>query len=83
MELEIFMRIKFSFACLLLSMITACGSESKDSETLRYQFEQNGCNTGSHEFKKLEDMCQALKDDQLNQGCALSLRLDHFEQSGC
>lgn len=52
-----------------------------------YQFEVNGCNTGEHSFSSSDEsemrrkLCEALQDDELNNGCAESLRFDYFEDN--
>lgn len=75
---------------LSLSIITlsACGvaattNNQSQSESRSYELEENGCNTGKHQFSSLSEMCDALKNDSLNHYCAYSLRRSYFQQSNC
>ncbi len=72
------------FAGMLLvcsGLVGACGGSSNSkSEDLSYQFVQNGCDTGKHSFKSKEELCNGLKDDALNKGCALGLRMESYQQ---
>ncbi len=53
-----------------------------------YQFTYNGCDTGKKEFSAEDKtevrkaLCDGLQNDKLNNGCAYSLRYNHF-QSQC
>lgn len=76
--------------CVVGFTVTACGSKSetggKKSTLAReaYQFSYNGCDTKPHEFihssagEARRLLCEALQDDELNQGCAEILRRDYF-----
>lgn len=61
-----------SFAALPL--LSACGS----SESRKYQFVQNGCDTGEHQFDSQDAECEGLKNDKLNNECAYGLRKQAF-----
>lgn len=86
-------RITYSFALIIVLALARCGSTDSDSgvsggsksssSTYKYEFSENGCNTGKQEFSSLEALCDGLKNDSLNKGCAESLRKKHFESSGC
>lgn len=52
-----------------------------NSTTLRYQYKENGCDTGIQVFKSREALCRGLLDDALNKGCAMSLRVQHYKRS--
>jgi hypothetical protein len=72
---------------LSLSSLAACGSteasdESK-SEKYTYEFEFNGCKTGKHSFSSKSEYCEALLDDDLNHGCARSMREDMAAKKDC
>jgi len=56
--------------------IQGCGAPA---EVFSYDFTVNGCKTGKHEFDTLKAYCDALKDDDLNQGCATSFREIEFD----
>lgn len=68
--------------------VVACekkeSSKSKSQtriENFSYQFEYNGCDTKKHEFSSLNELCSALQDDGLNEGCARNLREDYFKDN--
>lgn len=66
--------------------LVACSSEHKESKST-YQFQENGCDTGSHTFEggNQEDtrrqFCTALQDGNSNNGCAEATRQAEFEQN--
>jgi hypothetical protein len=72
-------------------VVVGCGKDSSEdgivfeskSETYRYEYESNGCNTGSHSFSNLGELCDALQSRATNRGCALSLRQDGFKDWNC
>lgn len=71
-----------------LTALAACGGEggpgiSLNSESFSYDYTENGCKTGEQKFDSLEALCAGLKDDQLNHGCAPSIRAEKFKASGC
>lgn len=63
----------------------ACSSKSEDHSD-SYNFTVNGCETKEHKFSgSSEDdvrnqLCAALKNEELNNGCAVSLRYEAFKQ---
>jgi hypothetical protein len=63
----------------LVMLLTSCGPASK-SEKYAYDLNENGCMTGQHKFSTLIDYCAALKDDELNNNCAWSLRKGTYER---
>lgn len=54
--------------------------QESQMQSFKYEFEQNGCNTGKKEFSSKSEMCQGLQQESLNNGCALELRKDYFKQ---
>lgn len=48
-----------------------------------YHFIVNGCDTGRHEFGSKAELCAGLADDVRNNGCAVQLRLQMFQEQGC
>lgn len=75
--------IKCAVMALLLTSLVSCGGSSnsyKDS----YDFTVNGCSTGKQSFSAssqealLDKVCEALVDEELNNGCAASLRAQKF-----
>lgn len=51
-----------------------------------YQFVENGCDTSKHDFSSSDaddvnkQLCNALQDDDLNNGCAADMRQQLYEQ---
>ncbi len=70
--------ILLTSALALLSACDSSSSPSKDNHTLSYEFESNGCNTGSHTFNSLAAYCDGLRNDELNKGCAYDLRANAY-----
>lgn len=58
----------------------ACAPENK-TETKRYSYEYivNGCSTERHEFDSQDALCEGLRNDDLNRGCASVMRYRKFE----
>ena len=89
----------FSQSLMQLSVLSLCvavaaggcsknkedGSSSTESKTesLTYEYELNGCKTGSHTFSSKAEFCKGLQDQKLNKGCALSLREQTFKSDRC
>ena len=65
---------KLNFRNLMLLgtflIVSGCGS----SEDYTYQYNENGCETGKHEFDSKESYCNGLKNEDINHGCASSIR---------
>ncbi|WP_413293104.1 hypothetical protein ACLSU7_17085 [Bdellovibrio sp. HCB185ZH] len=63
-----------------LGFLSACqpSSNKKDEQKLIYEFEYNGCNTGTHSFNTLAEYCDALTDNELNKGCAINMRAQEY-----
>lgn len=51
--------------------------------SLSYELSENGCTTGKLTFPSPELLCEALKDDGLNNNCAKDLRRLKFQSSHC
>lgn len=67
-------------ACLLLIGIAGCSSSDHDSGSSKtYEYIENGCSTGTHEYSDLKDFCQKISDDSLNNGCAYFIRQQEFK----
>jgi hypothetical protein len=54
---------------------------STKTESLSYEFEFNGCKTGRHQFSSTEELCTGLRNDTLNNSCAIDLRADFFQKN--
>lgn len=52
------------------------------SSHFSYEFKLNECTTGKHQLTSKEELCEALQNNTLNNGCAVELREIHF-QSHC
>ena len=49
-----------------------------DQQQYTYDLNVNGCATGSHSFNSLNDYCDGLEDNSLNNGCAQNERGNLF-----
>src|SRR4051812_18790634 len=83
------MRMAF-MALFLASVLVVCGcdSESKSSSSsFDYHYSEtiNGsrCDTKEHGFSDEASFCAALKDEELNGGCARDMRRKQFEFQKC
>jgi hypothetical protein len=85
------MRAKLSVALILSAFLSGVSCSSSSSEKTEnhsdsYNFTLNGCETKEHKFTgSSEDdvrnqICAALKNEDLNNGCAVSLRYEMFKQ---
>lgn len=70
----------------VLVVVSGCGSTVGDAveynnstSTYTYQFRENGCDTGKRTFSNKADLCEGLRSNSLNNGCAQNLRKRHFE----
>jgi hypothetical protein len=77
------------FTCLFGSFVfmNGCSGSSltdglKKQSSFSYELSENGCSTGEKTFNSNDSMCDALKDDALNNYCAQNLRYQKF-QSDC
>ncbi|MCO5143018.1 MAG: hypothetical protein M9962_08015 [Oligoflexia bacterium] len=60
-------------------VLFSCGKK----EEFKYQFEENGCNTGEQNADSKDAMCANLKDNAKNNFCALNLRKQEYTTKGC
>ncbi len=77
MKLKAFLTLSLAASC-----VTACNVDLKSedkSSNFAYDFDQNGCKTGRHEFGTMAEYCNALKNDPLNNYCAYSFRKADYE----
>ncbi len=72
--------------------LTGCGSDagpeignetSSHSAQYTYEFSYNNCSTEKQTFTSLEAMCDGLKSESRNNGCAVSMREGYFKERGC
>jgi hypothetical protein len=73
-------QISLWIAVAMLGLAAGCGAKE---DSLKYDFTENGCGTGEHEFDSQENYCSGLKSRSLNKGCAYSLREEAFKSNGC
>ena len=70
---------------LIVAVVACEKKENKKSEihteNYSYQFKYNQCDTEKHEFTSMNELCVALQDEELNQGCAQNLRANHFKEN--
>ena len=74
-----------AFLPLAASFVGGCSFDSDDeskSETFKYQFNDNGCDTGAQSFNDKDAYCAALKNEALNKGCAKESR-DTLHAKSC
>jgi len=65
----------------LIAMVTFATACKKDDKNYSYSFDENGCKTGTQNFKSQGDLCLGLQNETLNHGCAEALRAQEFEKS--
>ena len=58
-------------------------SNNSGSGDQQYTLSYNGCSTGTQSFGSIAEMCEGLKSDALNNGCARDMRQERFQSSGC
>ncbi|MCX6119571.1 MAG: hypothetical protein NT027_18700 [Proteobacteria bacterium] len=46
-----------------------------------YNFDENGCKTGEHEFSSKSSYCEGLLNESLNKGCAKSTRYQTYKSN--
>jgi len=73
-------RTSLSLILLLNFFVASCGGLGGDSSSMSYSFSFNGCETGEHQFKSLEQYCTGLQDEQLNKGCAVQSRKETYSE---
>lgn len=77
--------IIFGF-CFFAMACSVSNNGDNGSFSEKYSYEVNGCKTGAHVFKgnSAEEVkaqiCKALQDEDLNHGCAYSVRKAHYER---
>tara|TARA_Y100000385_G_C13000479_1_gene596961 strand:+ start:180 stop:470 length:291 start_codon:yes stop_codon:yes gene_type:complete len=57
--------------------------EPATSENYTYQFSGFRCNTGPQSAATFSEICSALKNDELNQGCAQDKREELYINAEC
>jgi hypothetical protein len=53
---------------------------AKVSTSYSYSFESNGCKTGQHSFDSEKNYCEALLNEELNNGCAKEMRIERYKR---
>jgi hypothetical protein len=72
-----------------LFALMGCGKDSSveqaalTSNSLTYDMNQNGCDTGRQSFADLPSYCTGLENNTLNHFCASSLRQQEYVARGC
>lgn len=62
---------------------TAGTVTTQRSSSYSYELSYNGCSTGKQTFSTRTAMCEGLRNDALNNGCAYSMRVQYAKQIGC
>jgi hypothetical protein len=82
--MEQFVKAACVLVILLMSFRCALRRDNRNQElSYSYSFDVNHCPTGEHRFSTKEEYCSALRDDQLNGGCANQERMQLASQQGC
>src|SRR5271156_6183501 len=83
-------KIYLAISVFFLLALTSCGKDSSEesaaelSNSLTYDMNQNGCDTGRHSFPDLSSYCAGLESKSLNNfDCAQSLRRQEFTARQC
>ena len=71
-----------ALSTLLLSCNVDVKEESKSAK-YTYKFDVNKCPTGEQNFSSFESYCAGLKNEQLNNGCARTMRREQFIAASC
>lgn len=75
----------FNFAMILCLTTLLCSCKglvpNLEKNSFSYNFSENGCSTGDKNFSSNDAMCNALKNDSLNNYCAQSQRYQKFQSS--
>lgn len=66
-------------SCTPPKVIDGLLQAQSDQSKLTYSLSENGCQTGEHTFYSEQQMCDGLKNDALNNYCALRLRQLKFQ----
>lgn len=73
---------------LVLLMFVSCGPKKEESlirpaepEKYKYSFYEKDCKTGEHEYYYLDDACEALLDEEINNYCAPEKRKKLYNMS--
>jgi hypothetical protein len=69
--------ITFTLGALLLGT-SGCAIKAEDNK-ITYSMTEGTCSTGEHSFSSTDEMCNGLKDNALNNGCAYTSRRQRFE----
>lgn len=85
-------RAFYSVALIFVTalLLSACGDTSigpggvvTTADDLSYSFNENGCQTGDQSFSSKASLCDGLRNETLNHGCARGLRQRYFVDQGC
>lgn len=76
--------MKYILFILFFSMIVFQSKAAPGAvSAFKYWFIIDKCSTGKHKFNTKIEMCEALQNDKLNNGCSLVLRQDEFKKINC
>ena len=71
--------MKIAMILSTVFLLAAC-SKKEETQKISYDYTENSCPTGRHEFESQEALCDGLKNDSLNNNCARNLRYQEFKQ---
>lgn len=78
------MRLFYYFlltSIFVMSCVSTKSNKRTAAENWKYQYSENGCDTGVHQFPDKASYCDGLKDEETNNGCAASIRKKMYEQN--
>lgn len=78
--------MKFLFFTVAMSMLVNCSIKrqaKREELSYSYSFTVNQCSTGDHRFEQKADYCSALANEETNDGCARTERMNLRQQQGC
>lgn len=80
--------MRVTLPLLLLLTFVSCGPKQEETlikaaepEKYTYSFFEDECETGDHEFYYLDDACEALLNDEINNYCAPEKREKLYNSS--
>jgi hypothetical protein len=74
------MKHAFALGAALLATATLTLSACQQKkETYDYNFTENNCPTNDHQFSSKDEYCKALRNEALNNFCALDQRRQRYQ----
>lgn len=69
-------------------LLVSCGRDMGNASqhvhaAYTYEFAGDNCTTGKHSLNSLTELCQTLRSEGANRGCARPARRDYFDSANC